>query len=272
MTSSTEDTVSVRRSSGKVEELSPEELEQINYERKVRDQESTGHLVTPKQVNMFAVALCIAVLFYALPKIFFGNEQEQSTYIPLSEREEDESYEEFVRANRNRNQPIGTGSGNEQTLGQFPTQTEISQPGTSQAENNLAQTTPQPLSAETIALMKKQKEVVLRSEVMDDIQQWAADWAAQDVEAYLSHYSEKFVSDQGMNLDEWKAYRASRVTRPDWVQVMLLDIEIEILSDSRVNAQFTQNYSASNYQEVSSKALSLEATNEGWKITAEASL
>ena len=57
-----EDTIAVRRSSGDVEELSPEQLEELNYQRKVRDQEATGRLLTPKQINIFAVALCVAVL------------------------------------------------------------------------------------------------------------------------------------------------------------------------------------------------------------------
>jgi len=274
MASSTNDTVSVTRSSGKVEELSAEELEQLNYERKVRDQESTGRLVTPKQVNIFAVALCIAVLFYALPKIFFGGEEEQSTYIPLSERDEDATYDDFLKSSQNgnrttnqdRNQSFGSISGSEQTLNELPEKTSTP-PGT----EDLVTSVQQP-SAEALALMKEQQEVILRSEVLDNIQQWASAWAAQDVDAYLSHYSEKFISDKGMNLDEWKTYRSSRVRKPDWVQVMLLDIDIEILSDSRVNAQFTQNYSASNYQDVSSKALSLEASDSGWKILAEVSL
>lgn len=262
MASSTDNTIAVRRSSGKVEELSAEELEQLNYERKVRDQESTGRLITPKQVNIFAVALCIAVLFYALPKIFFGDNEEPSTYIPLSERDEDAAYDDFVTANRI------TRSVTEQVMSQLPEQP---QQGTSSNAQNVA-TPIQQSSAEVLALMKEQQEVILRSEVLDDIQQWATDWSAQDVEAYLSHYSEKFISDKGMGLDEWKAYRSSRVAKPDWVQVMLLDVDIEILSDSRVNAQFTQNYSASNYQDLSSKILSLENTDDGWKILAEVSL
>ena len=69
-------------------------------------------------------------------------------------------------------------------------------------------------SAEILALMKQQQEVALRSEVIDSIQQWASDWSEQDVDAYLSHHSDKFVSDTGMNIDEWSAHRAEPVAKP----------------------------------------------------------
>ena len=111
-------------------------------------------------------------------------------------------------------------------------------------------------SAEILALMKQQQKVALRSEITDSTQQWASHWSEQDIDAYLSHYSDKFVSDTGMNIDEWSAHRAEPLAKPTWVQVMLLDIQLDIVSDSLVRAEFTQNYSASNYQDVSSKTLS----------------
>lgn len=254
---SDEDKVPVKRSSGKVEELSAEELEQINYERKVRDQESTGRLVTPKQVNIFAVILCLVVLVYAIPRMFFSEREETSTYIPLSERHEKPEY----AASYELAQPLSSLS----IQAESP---ELTITANTSDENEGS-------SADALARLKEQeralKQAERQSNVEDRVKQWAEDWSRQNIEAYLSHYSDRFVSDKGMNIEQWREYRSDRLAKPEWIQVLLLDIEVTLLSDSTAIATFTQNYSASNYQEVSTKKLELETSANAWKIVSETS-
>ena len=72
---------------GDISKLSREEIDRLNYERKLHDQEAAGRKnITPWHINIFAVALCAVGLLYAIPRMLWLNEDEASDYIPLSDR------------------------------------------------------------------------------------------------------------------------------------------------------------------------------------------
>lgn len=293
----TEDKIPVRRSSGKTEEMSADELEELNYQRKVRDQESTGHLITPKQINIFAAALCIIVMVYAIPRMFFFDNKQESNYIPIEQRQTTTSYTDIYKAELQaiglqtlNNQEATSDTDIEPPANSKPLATNLKptpntgtplEPGAGQIEKSgtvqpaIADVTSDKTSGDTI----QQKEIIeiaqaegSQSSVIASVKQWASDWSAQDVEAYLSHYSNKFVSEKGLDIGAWRAYRSTRVEKPDWVNVKLLDTNVDMLSDSLIQVTFTQDYSASNYKELSVKRLSLELTDNGWKIISETNL
>ncbi|MEQ9566222.1 MAG: hypothetical protein RLN85_10490, partial [Pseudomonadales bacterium] len=67
-------------------ELSREELDRLNYERKLRDQQSAGRRITPRHINIVAVVFCVIGLLYAIPRMLLISQDEASDYVPLSER------------------------------------------------------------------------------------------------------------------------------------------------------------------------------------------
>lgn len=238
-----EQKIEVKRSNGRVQQLNADELEDLNYQRKVRDQSSTGHLVTSRQINMFAVVVCVIVIFaYAVPRLIWHDNSEQSSYIPLSERIDQPSP---------RNVPATISTQN------------YDQSSTAIAVDS---------ADEELELKVQAMQLEQSFAITNIIQQWAADWSAQDVSGYLSHYSRKFNSDTGMNIEQWSDYRASRILKPTWVQVLLVDIEVDVISDAIATVRFRQNYSASNFQEVSIKELGLETDTGIWKIISEIAL
>lgn len=272
--SSEEDKIKVQRSDGSVDELSSDELEQLNYERKVRDQEATGHLVSAKQINIAAVIVCFIVLVYALPQIFLGDDSEPSSYVPLDERNKAPSYEDLYP---NIPEPV-------EIIPLQPMPSVIQDPNyanevaveTIKTDEVITEST-DPTKTSTIQrqeISTKQSESSGNTEqvqvaIIESLNLWAADWSAQNVEAYLSHYSENFVSDKGLRINAWKQYRTGRVTRPEWIDVNINDIEILSISENRAIVEFSQGYNASNYKELSKKRIEFEKITNAWKILKE---
>lgn len=273
--SSEEDKIKVQRSDGSVNELSSDELERLNYERKVRDQEATGKLISAKQINIAAVVICFIVLIYALPRIFFGDDSSPSSYIPLDERNSEPSYEDLYP---NIPEPV-------EIIPLQPMPKAIQDPNYAndpiheiEKTNNVADTAPTGLttsnSSEPKLVSTEQSDSKKDSEettvaITKNLNLWAIDWSSQNVEAYLSHYSENFVSDKGLKINAWREYRASRVTRPEWIDVDISNIELLSISDNRAVAEFSQNYNASNYKELSKKRIEFEKNGTAWKIIKE---
>ena len=107
-------------------------------------------------------------------------------------------------------------------------------------------------------------------QVENRIHAWAKAWSAQDVAAYLSFYSSRFVPDDGMTREAWKRYRGERIETPDFIRVRIADLEIRD-QDGKLEAWFTQRYESDRFRDVITKYLSFEREDGAWVIAVEGS-
>jgi hypothetical protein len=115
-------------------------------------------------------------------------------------------------------------------------------------------------------------------EQKDEIHQFLTVWkkawqntAGSDgnIESYMKLYHSDFIS---ANLDKkgWEESKAKRNMRKDWIEVWLNNVKIIALPDNNtMQASFKQEYSSSNYSDISSKILTLKRTDGEWLILAE---
>lgn len=97
------------------------------------------------------------------------------------------------------------------------------------------------------------------------INDWSNAWSAQNVEKYLSYYADSFVSEAGMNIEEWRAHRAIRLTKPEWISIGIEHLKINAI-DGGAKAEFVQEYNASNYSDKELKKMIFRRVEGEWKI------
>lgn len=117
-------------------------------------------------------------------------------------------------------------------------------------------------------------------ELQPEVEAWARAWSDQDVDAYLSFYSDDFVPPDGMTIESWRAQRRDRLTRPNRIEVSLSDFRRvgfnKISSGDRqlelVKVRFHQVYESDTFSDEVDKELQLELVDLTWKIHSETSL
>jgi hypothetical protein len=98
---------------------------------------------------------------------------------------------------------------------------------------------------------------------------WAEAWSAQDVEGYLSFYSESFQPAYGMSRSRWEAQRRERLRAPAFVEVDLSSIGVRIDGPDRAAVLFVQSYRSNTFEDVVSKSLELALEGGEWRIVEE---
>jgi hypothetical protein len=101
------------------------------------------------------------------------------------------------------------------------------------------------------------------------VRAWADAWSRQAVDDYLAHYSEIFRPADGSGRAAWEALRRQRLTRPNFIELKVTDMEIESLDANRARATFRQTYRADRYQDVVVKTLELVRDGGRWRIVGE---
>lgn len=97
------------------------------------------------------------------------------------------------------------------------------------------------------------------------INDWSNAWAAQDVDTYLAYYADTFVSEAGMNIEEWRAHRKGRLTKPEWISIGISKLRI-LPTDDGARAEFIQDYNASNYSDKELKKMIFKRVDGEWRI------
>lgn len=114
-------------------------------------------------------------------------------------------------------------------------------------------------------------EVSLDPAIEKSIYDWAAAWSAQDVDRYLSHYSNKFVPPKGLSRSRWEAQRRVRLTKPSFIRVEVSSPRVSMVDANHAKASFVQAYASENYNDKVKKMLQLENENGQWRIVQELS-
>ena len=153
-------------------------------------------------------------------------------------------------------------------------QTAVSQPPASRPQPPAAE--PEPVVAQTQvpAPAKTEPSVNMQAaanEVAGVVGSWSSAWAGQNVDAYLSHYSERFSPNQGLSRSVWAAQRRDRVSRPQFIKVEISDLFVDVSSADTARAVFKQDYASPGYQDTVIKTLTLGKENGAWKILREVS-
>ncbi len=114
----------------------------------------------------------------------------------------------------------------------------------------------------------------VRLDVEGFVRSWAAAWSAQDVDAYLGHYSSAFVPESGESLAAWQRLRAQRLTAPSTIRVAVTRLswqDVPNRGGDRVRVSFLQTYRSDSYSDTVDKVLDLHLEGGLWRIVREAS-
>lgn len=246
------------------DELSREELDRLNYERKFRDQQSAGRRITPRHINIVAVVFCVIGLLYAIPRMLLISQDEASDYVPLSERVPVEEEEILPPLPNEQRLYLDDGINTELTTNTTPPPLQSAEPP--EEETGAA-------PASSLGTSRQDIEMLLpESEIINTLEQWARDWSRKNVNGYISHYASSFLSENGQDLPAWREYRAPRMSSPEWIEIEITDLEVEIIDTNNAQADFRQIYDASNYSDESFKRLILVRESGEWKIHRELSV
>lgn len=104
------------------------------------------------------------------------------------------------------------------------------------------------------------------------VEAWRLAWSRSDVNAYLGHYSARFVPVNGQSPAQWAASRRKVIGARTDIQVNTHDLRIQRIDDRSMNVSFLQDYAAGNYRETAQpKVLRLSREDTGWRIVSEQS-
>ncbi len=101
------------------------------------------------------------------------------------------------------------------------------------------------------------------------VEAWAAAWAGQRTDDYLSFYSPEFAPADGSPRDEWQSLRRQRLEDPEFIKISLALLEVTRPEAGRAIARFVQSYASDRFADTVTKALELVRTEQGWLIVGE---
>jgi murein L,D-transpeptidase YafK len=100
------------------------------------------------------------------------------------------------------------------------------------------------------------------------VKNWAIAWEKQDVDYYLSFYSEKFKGEK-KNRTAWEASRHRALKKNNNKQLFLSNIRVQKIDAKKIEINFTQEYKSEGHTDTGKKELLLENNGTSWKIIKE---
>jgi len=129
---------------------------------------------------------------------------------------------------------------------------------------------PEPIAAAAPAPEPGQvPEHAAEQRVLDTLHDWAAAWAAQDVQRYLDFYGPGFVPAEGRSRASWEALRRERLRSPAYIDVEISDTDVEIAEGGRARVTFTQRYRSDTYRDQVRKLIWMSRAGDRWRIVSE---
>lgn len=104
------------------------------------------------------------------------------------------------------------------------------------------------------------------------MQRWAKAWSEQDIAAYLACYDEEFSPPGGRTRVAWESQRQQRISKPDSINVTLIDHQVENQEDGSVRFEAIQVYRSDVYSDKTHKVFNLHQVDGTWLILRERSL
>lgn len=112
---------------------------------------------------------------------------------------------------------------------------------------------------------------ILRDALEEQTLEWAADWSAKDLEAYLNHYAADFLPADATSAREWRISRSVALNKPGDILVEISDFDV-FIDGNIATARFEQRYESSNYADRVEKTLVYSYLGDSWKISSETSI
>jgi ketosteroid isomerase-like protein len=103
----------------------------------------------------------------------------------------------------------------------------------------------------------------IRQTIMD----WKKEWESEDIEKYMSHYSDRFASN-GYNLSSWKEHKNNFNKRHSDIEISIDNIQIRKEGNLLI-ASFLQRFKSDKMESSGTKLLYFEDKNGEWKIKGE---
>ncbi len=101
------------------------------------------------------------------------------------------------------------------------------------------------------------------------VRAWADAWSGQRVADYLGSYSTAFDPPRGLDRSAWEAQRRTRLSRPQFIELRLEVVRVELTGPETARATFRQTYRSDTYADVVTKTLEVRREVDGWKIVGE---
>jgi murein L,D-transpeptidase YafK len=110
-----------------------------------------------------------------------------------------------------------------------------------------------------------------RAALAGALEQWRADWQSRETERYLAHYSSRFGSREGQNLDAWAAHKRKVNAAKRWIKVGLSRVAMFRYPRERdfVVVTFDQDYRSDGLSNVMRKRQYWVKEGSDWKIIYE---
>ncbi|MEN9560364.1 MAG: hypothetical protein RLZZ502_1575 [Pseudomonadota bacterium] len=109
-----------------------------------------------------------------------------------------------------------------------------------------------------------------REQILATLKHWANSWAAQDVDTYLAHYSDRFKPQDGATREAWAQTRRERLLAPKKILVSVQEPDITLHDDGSAEIRFKQAYSSDTIgNSTTRKVLVMVKSGSEWKITRE---
>lgn len=106
-------------------------------------------------------------------------------------------------------------------------------------------------------------------EVLRSLEQWAAAWSAENIEAYLATYAPDFVPSQGLSMEAWARQRRERLSRSGDIDITVREPELVKADEQHATVRFVQAYQSPVYRDVTLKQLTWSRHNGRWLIREE---
>jgi len=106
--------------------------------------------------------------------------------------------------------------------------------------------------------------------VIAAVQDWAAAWAARDIDRYLEHYAREFRPSNGQTREQWEAMRRRRIGGTGRISVGIESPKVTFSSGHRrAVVRFRQHYESDILTEASAKTMVMVHGVGRWRIIEE---
>lgn len=118
-------------------------------------------------------------------------------------------------------------------------------------------------SNETAPVSKSETDVVA-----ERVEAWLAAWQEQRVEDYLAFYQADYKGGFASHA-EWRQQRSNRIKAAKDINISIAGLKVELPTDDKAVAKFTQTYQSALHTDRGLKTLYLQKVQGRWLITRE---
>ncbi|MBF0497163.1 MAG: L,D-transpeptidase family protein [Deltaproteobacteria bacterium] len=168
----------------------------------------------------------------------------------------------------------------------FPGNSDMKQPVVAEKAGSAPPVTPKPAVMSTAPAGRKGKEKpavkspepapekkkpsaqdMARGELQSILEQIQKAWEGKQVDKYISFHHPGFICN-GMNLAQWKDYKASTFKKYQYINVTFKDVKIKIDQNQAV-VSFVQIFKSSSFRDKGYKEIVFKKQGRAWKIYRE---